>query len=191
MLGKALTQACCIGALAVAIGAVHAAMSPVQLQVAPQPVRQPEPRPEPQLEPRVPVQPSGPSAPAPTPQPQAVVEPVAGGMVTIEQVRAMQAAEPVQFVDARNAAEFAKGHLPAAVLLSPDMFASGLPDAAMTLDRGFPVVVYCTGGQCDSSKLVAIRLQQIGFSRLYIYEGGFDAWKAAGMPIDLPGGTPK
>lgn len=184
MLGKALTQACCIGALAVAIGAVHAAMSPVQLQVAPQP------------EPTVPVKqsepqqgPPGTPAPVPVPAPQPALEPVAGGMVTIEQIRAMQAAEPVQFVDARNASEFAKGHLPAAVLLSPDMFAAGLPEAAMTLDRGFPVVVYCTGGQCDSSKLVAIRLQQIGFTRLYIYEGGFDAWKAAGRPIDVPAGA--
>jgi rhodanese-related sulfurtransferase len=190
---RALTQACAIGALAVALGAVHAAIRPVQLSLrAETPVTPPVmPAPE---QPGTPgaSQPAQtlPPAQTPAPAPAAVASAAkVGTRLSIDEIRAMMQAEPVQFVDARNASEFARGHLPGAVLLTPDMFAVGLPPAALALDRGAPVIVYCTGGDCHSSELVAIRLQGIGFTRLFVYEGGYDAWKAAGMAVQTPDGV--
>ncbi|MCU0689380.1 MAG: rhodanese-like domain-containing protein [Phycisphaerales bacterium] len=185
---RALTQACAIGALAIALGAVHAAWRPVQLSLrAETPVTPPVAPPVTPPVTREPAQPTQPAAPAVTP---VATTPKVGTRLSIDEIRAMMQAEPVQFVDARNASEFARGHLPGAVLLTPDMFATGLPPAALALDRGAPVIVYCTGGDCHSSELVAIRLQGIGYSRLFVYEGGYDAWKAAGMAVQMPDGSP-
>jgi rhodanese-related sulfurtransferase len=46
------------------------------------------------------------------------------------------------------------------------------------------LVCVCNGG--FSSSLAARTLQQIGFSRATDLVGGFDAWKAAGLPTEVP-----
>jgi rhodanese-related sulfurtransferase len=49
------------------------------------------------------------------------------------------------------------------------------------------VIVLCSEGY--TSSLAAFALQQLGFFRATDVEGGFMAWKAAGLPTQ-PGGTP-
>jgi rhodanese-related sulfurtransferase len=113
--------------------------------------------------------------------------------VTLEHVLMLMQASPVQFVDARAAHEFAVSRIPGAVHVSPDMFAAGAPAAALALDRSLPIIVYCTGGQCESSLLVAIRLREMGYGQLSVYEDGMEGWTKAGQPVDTspgPGSGP-
>jgi rhodanese-related sulfurtransferase len=49
------------------------------------------------------------------------------------------------------------------------------------------VIVLCSEGY--TSSLAAHALQQLGFTKATDIEGGFMAWKAAGLPTQ-PGGTP-
>ncbi len=91
---------------------------------------------------------------------------------------------PVQFIDARAQHEFAASRIAGSIHLSPDMFAAGAPAAALALDRSLPIVVYCTGGSCESSLLVALRLREMGYTQLGVYEDGLDGWRKAQLPID-------
>jgi rhodanese-related sulfurtransferase len=61
---------------------------------------------------------------------------------------------------------------------------SRLPIASYDL----PVVVFCNEGYASS--LAAVALQQIGVARATDLDGGFRAWKAAGLPVDEGTGVP-
>ena len=47
-----------------------------------------------------------------------------------------------------------------------------------------PIVVYCAGPSCPSSRQAAEKLVTLGFTRVEAYEGGLEEWKAAGQPIE-------
>jgi rhodanese-related sulfurtransferase len=50
------------------------------------------------------------------------------------------------------------------------------------LPRDTRVILICRHG--DSSSLAAARLQELGFREACDVEGGFEAWQAAGLPVD-------
>ncbi len=54
------------------------------------------------------------------------------------------------------------------------------PELSGDLDR--PVIVMCNEGYASS--LAAVTLQDIGFSRATDLDGGFQAWKRAGLPTE-------
>lgn len=89
-----------------------------------------------------------------------------------------------QFVDARNREDFARGHVEGARLLPWAELARKRGEGAPGgLDPAAPTVVYCSGLDCDSSRLVASELLRRGFERVSIMEAGYDAWEAAGYPV--------
>jgi rhodanese-related sulfurtransferase len=49
-----------------------------------------------------------------------------------------------------------------------------------SLDR--PLIVMCNEGYASS--LAAVTLQQIGFANATDLDGGFQAWRAAGLPVE-------
>jgi rhodanese-related sulfurtransferase len=44
------------------------------------------------------------------------------------------------------------------------------------------IVVYCGGGQCESSKMAAEKLTGWGYSSVFTYEGGLKDWREGGLP---------
>jgi rhodanese-related sulfurtransferase len=44
-------------------------------------------------------------------------------------------------------------------------------------------VIYCTGGDCDTTKMVLEKARALKFTRVKILKGGLDAWKANGYPV--------
>jgi rhodanese-related sulfurtransferase len=45
------------------------------------------------------------------------------------------------------------------------------------------LIVYCQGGDCESSKDLAYRLKGLGYLNIRHFTGGFEEWEEAGMPI--------
>lgn len=45
-----------------------------------------------------------------------------------------------------------------------------------------PVVVYCASVSCDASPNAAKKLESRGFTNVYDFEGGTEAWKQAKLP---------
>ena len=87
-------------------------------------------------------------------------------------------------LDARPAYFFKQGHVPGALNLSRDDFAADYrrlnPMLKESTDK--PVIVYCSGGACHDSKLVANALLSLGFSNVRIYTGGWDEWSSQHLP---------
>lgn len=50
------------------------------------------------------------------------------------------------------------------------------------LDRATPIVVYCGGPACPNSGQAAQKLVTLGYTNVRQFEGGLEAWKAAGLP---------
>jgi rhodanese-related sulfurtransferase len=49
------------------------------------------------------------------------------------------------------------------------------------------VIVMCDAGYASS--LAAVSLRELGFERATDLEGGFQAWRAAGLPVEPAGGS--
>ncbi len=83
-------------------------------------------------------------------------------------------------LDARPAVFFERGHVPGALNLSRDDFANDYRHLASTLKaaQAKPIIVYCSGGACHDSRLVANALLSLGFSDVSIYTGGWEEWTA-------------
>jgi glyoxylase-like metal-dependent hydrolase (beta-lactamase superfamily II)/rhodanese-related sulfurtransferase len=96
-------------------------------------------------------------------------------------VATWQGEEPgVQIVDVRNPGEQDGGVIPGASLLP----LPALLDRLGELDPARSTVVYCSGGY--RSSVAASMLRAHDFERVADILGGFDAWRAAGLPIEHP-----
>ncbi len=57
-------------------------------------------------------------------------------------------------------------------------------------DTSRTLVVYCAGPQCWGSYNAALRAIHMGFSNVYWYRGGIEAWAQAGLPLQDGRGRP-
>ncbi len=89
--------------------------------------------------------------------------------------------DDVLFVDARDDISFSEGHISCAI--SPIPY-DGMVDKIFS-DYGFtePFVVYCDDAECGFSEDLAYKLQADGFSRIYVFSGGWNQWLKAKLPV--------
>jgi len=92
----------------------------------------------------------------------------------------------IPFLDARRSAEFEEGHVAGA--WSAPVWESDcdrrITEFEARANPGLkdPVVIYCTGG-CEDSKLLAAKLQGLGYRNLLVYTDGFPDWTAKARPV--------
>lgn len=88
------------------------------------------------------------------------------------------------FVDAREAPEYAEGHIAGALSVP---FDDAVKNPAL-LDpfkkTGKPLILYCSGGDCELSKDLAKNMLADGIRKVLVFTEGLPAWKAAGYPMD-------
>lgn len=113
---------------------------------------------------------------------------------TIEQARVIYDQGLADFVDARSDEEYDAGHIRGAFHVSQADFASGnftpaILEFLQDVPHDRPLVIYCEGGSCDTSENVAIRLQEMGFTRLYIMTDGYPGWVKAQLPTETSENT--
>ena len=93
-------------------------------------------------------------------------------------------------IDIRSESQIARdGTIPGALLIPRNVLEWRLaPDSGHrhpeAPDPADHVIVVCDAGYASS--LAAAMLQQLGFSRATDLEGGFQAWRAAGLPVNQP-----
>ena len=83
-------------------------------------------------------------------------------------------------LDVRETREYANGKLPGATHIPLSQMASRAGELAKHASR--PVIAYCARGQ--RSRLAASALAKAGFADIYHLNGGIDAWRAAGLPVE-------
>lgn len=86
-------------------------------------------------------------------------------------------------LDVRDRADHLAGHIPGSLSLPYHEFSTTFPAVRDRLPLHGPILIYCYGSHCGLSMRVAKRLRVLGYDRLTVMEGGFDAWQAAGLPI--------
>ena len=93
------------------------------------------------------------------------------------------------FVDARETSEYVEGHIRGAASVPFDdaVAKPALLDAYKHLGR--PIIVYCSGGDCELSKDLAKNMLAEGIRKVLVFTDGFPAWKAVGYPVET--GAPK
>jgi rhodanese-related sulfurtransferase len=52
------------------------------------------------------------------------------------------------------------------------------------LPKNAEIVVYCRGPKCPQSRMAAEKLAKLGYDNVRAYEGGLEAWKAAGFAAE-------
>jgi molybdopterin/thiamine biosynthesis adenylyltransferase/rhodanese-related sulfurtransferase len=104
--------------------------------------------------------------------------------VTPRQAEARRRDPATLFIDVREADEWARGHIPDAVLVPKSHLEQEIETQAP--DRTRPVVLYCAGGV--RSVFAARSLQEMGYADVVSMSGGFTEWTALGLPAVLPTG---
>ena len=103
-------------------------------------------------------------------------------------------ARGVLVVDARRKKDYEQGHVAGARNISPW---EGDADAKITAlvnegrDGALPVLIYCSGGDCEDSHMLATRIYGGGFNNLLVYRDGWPDWvkrggKSAAGPEPAP-----
>jgi len=86
--------------------------------------------------------------------------------------------QALQLLDARTEAEFSVSHLPNARRVEPEIAAKEL---LPSINTNQPVVIYCAVGYRAS--VLAMRLQEAGFTNVYNLEGAIFDWASAELPL--------
>ncbi len=96
--------------------------------------------------------------------------------VSLEEVK-IKLRQGVILVDARTKEEFDKGHIDGAINLPYNNFEIAYYQATLlhnSIEK--EIIVYCGGGGCKSSLLVAENLTLLGHSNVKVFSGGWSAW---------------
>lgn len=94
----------------------------------------------------------------------------------------------VQILDVRTANEFLTGHIRNAMLADWNK-AAEFKDRVQYIDKNKPVYVYCLAGV--RSAAAATWMRDNGFTQVIELEGGINAWKKTGKPLEGLPDTPQ
>lgn len=106
--------------------------------------------------------------------------PRAEGAITAMEAAQLFQQRQIVFVDTRDAAVYARAHLPAAVNIPIDQVPNRLAELHML--PGAPVL-YCRSG--DKTKDLAAQLGESGVQVAFL-DGGLLAWESEGLPVQRP-----
>ena len=110
-----------------------------------------------------------------------------GGTIFAEQIPKSEYPK-VMVIDARDAGQYAKEHIPGAVNIEWRQVLSKSGD----IPKNKPVLIYCNTGSLSAQAGFALRVS--GWENVKILQGGFSEWKAKGgldANAKAAGATPK
>jgi rhodanese-related sulfurtransferase len=90
------------------------------------------------------------------------------------------------FLDARRTSVYEQGHIAGARSFS--VWEADIDDKVRTLysersdptQQNLPIVIYCSGGACEDSHMLAQKLWEIQFNNVYVYKDGYPDWLKRG-----------
>lgn len=105
-----------------------------------------------------------------------------------DEVAALHAAGALM-LDARRSSVFEEGHIAGA--RSYSVWEADIDDKVNKLfeersdpaEQNKPIVIYCSGGACEDSHMLAQKLWGIQFNNVYVYKDGFPDWQKRGGAV--------
>jgi rhodanese-related sulfurtransferase len=93
------------------------------------------------------------------------------------------------FLDARRTSVYEEGHIAGARSFS--VWEADIDDKVNALfaerdepaEQNLPIVIYCSGGACEDSHMLAQKLWGIQFNNVYVYKDGYPDWQKRGGAV--------
>jgi rhodanese-related sulfurtransferase len=112
--------------------------------------------------------------------------------ITGDDVAALHSRGDVLILDARRTSVYRAGHIAGARSIA--IWEADADDKVKALfaegrDQSAPVVIYCSGGDCEDSHMLSEKLYKVGFDNVLVYKDGFPDWQKRKLPIskgDMP-----
>lgn len=80
-------------------------------------------------------------------------------------------------IDARSPELYSKNRIDNAINIFPYLDSEDMVvEKLFQLPQGKSYLIYCDGGNCDSSHKIADMMKSFGFDKVYIYPGGWEEW---------------
>ena len=105
-------------------------------------------------------------------------------LIEVAEAQARQA-RGERLLDVREAVEWAEGSAPGALRIARSQLEFQID--GVVPDLATPLLLMCAAG--GRALLSAESLKQLGYGNVTVVSGGFNAWKAAGLPIEIPAGA--
>ncbi len=109
-------------------------------------------------------------------------------LIALEETEELWAGGAAVFLDARAAGLFGRGRVPGARNVPSAGGGEEVPEEVLALPKDGTLVVYCEGGDCQSSLALARRLHDEGFRDIRVFGGGWAEWTGAGLPLEKDDG---
>ncbi len=92
------------------------------------------------------------------------------------------------FIDSREPIEFACGTIPGSINIPFDYLpAENLEeyfDTTLGVPKDHPIIIFCSGEECDLSLHLARNLQAFGYTGTSVFFGGSREWEKYGQPLE-------
>jgi rhodanese-related sulfurtransferase len=95
----------------------------------------------------------------------------------------------VLFLDARRTSVYEQGHISEARPFSvwesdiDDKVNKFFEERSTPESQALPIVIYCSGGDCEDSHMLAQKLWGIQYNNVYVYKDGFPDWQKRGGAV--------
>lgn len=99
-----------------------------------------------------------------------------GKTVTYEQMKKLIGNPDFIIIDARTPENFAEDKIGNAINIFPYSDNNEVMMKVMELPHDKKIVIYCDGGNCDSSHKLAEIIISFGYQKVFIYIGGWEEW---------------
>ena len=107
--------------------------------------------------------------------------------ITLDQARQLWQSGAALFLDAREPADYAAGHIGNALNLPAQSFAQHFGEVAPMLTPNSELILYCDGPECELSHRLRESLRELGYTNTHLLFNGWTAWRQAGLPATRGG----
>lgn len=104
--------------------------------------------------------------------------------VSLDEAEMLFFSRSALFLDARSPDQFAEGHIEGALNLPWQDFDDGFARVLNGIPPETPLVTYCDGESCASSKELAMALLVKGYGNVRVLVNGWSVWQERGLPVE-------
>ena len=111
-------------------------------------------------------------------------------IISLKKAKGMFNAKSALFMDARGMKLYSKGtilgaaHVPAKLLkLDKRSGMSKKIIQRLPASKKAKIVTFCNGVKCEESDHLARKLMKLGYTKVYVYKGGYPEWKKEKLPL--------
>lgn len=106
--------------------------------------------------------------------------------ITLEDAVTKYQSSDVVFVDSRSPEDYALGHVTRAINIPFEYLDQSWGAVIDSLSPQRAYVVYCSGGECETSLYLGRHLQELGFEHIFVFYGGWSEWVDSRLPVTRP-----